>query len=94
MVNSSTKLQPNDLVFMVVEKENLSKKVSLDNQTGIRSKQKPKLLVIPFVNTNKDEDSEYLVDGIVEDLITEFSMIKELDILDIKIKELLPSQEI
>ena len=62
------------------EKENLSKKVSLDNQTGIRSKQKPKLLVIPFVNTNKDEDSEYLVDGIVEDLITEFSMIKELDI--------------
>ena len=62
------------------EKENLSKKVSLDNQTKIRSKQKPKLLVIPFVNTNKDEDSEYLVDGIVEDLITEFSMIKELDI--------------
>ena len=62
------------------EKENLSKKISLDNQTKIRSKQKPKLLVIPFVNTNKDEDSEYLVDGIVEDLITEFSMIKELDI--------------
>ena len=28
----------------------------------------------------KDEDSEYLVDGIVDDLITEFSMIKELDI--------------
>ncbi len=62
------------------EKNNLSKKFSLDNQTKIRSKQKPKLLVIPFVNTNKDEDSEYLVDGIVEDLITEFSMIKELDI--------------
>lgn len=62
------------------EKNSLSKKFSLDNQTNIRSKQKPKLLVIPFVNTNKDEDSEYLVDGIVEDLITEFSMIKELDI--------------
>ena len=30
---------------------------------------------------NKDDDGAFLVDGIVEDLITEFSMIKEIEIL-------------
>tara|TARA_B100000287_G_C20664960_1_gene791418 strand:- start:121 stop:1821 length:1701 start_codon:yes stop_codon:yes gene_type:complete len=42
---------------------------------------KPKLAVMPFSNMNNDEDSGYLVDGIVEDLITEFSMIRELEIV-------------
>jgi adenylate cyclase len=42
---------------------------------------KPKLAVIPFTNGSKDEDSGYLVDGIVEDLITEFSMIREFEIV-------------
>jgi len=42
---------------------------------------KPKLAVMPFSNMNKDEDGGYLVDGIVEDLITEFSMIRELEII-------------
>ena len=37
---------------------------------------KPKLAIIPFNNVNKDDESGYLVDGIVEDLITEFSMIR------------------
>ena len=42
---------------------------------------KQKIAVIPFTNLNKDEDGAFLVDGIVEDLITEFSMIKEIEIL-------------
>ncbi|PPR25422.1 MAG: hypothetical protein CFH34_01452 [Alphaproteobacteria bacterium MarineAlpha9_Bin4] len=42
---------------------------------------KPKLAVMPFSNINNDNEGGYLVDGIVEDLITEFSMIKELDII-------------
>ena len=42
---------------------------------------KQKIAVIPFANLNKDEDGAFLVDGIVEDLITEFSMIKEIEIL-------------
>ena len=42
---------------------------------------KPKLAVLPFTNGSKDEDSGYLVDGIVEDLITEFSMIREFEIV-------------
>ena len=41
----------------------------------------PKIALVPFSNLNKDEESGYLVDGIVEDLITEFSMIKELEVL-------------
>jgi adenylate cyclase len=42
---------------------------------------KPKLAVLPFSNGSKDEDSGYLVDGIVEDLTTEFSMIREFEIV-------------
>ena len=36
---------------------------------------------MPFSNASNDEDSGYLVDGIVEDLITEFSMIRELELV-------------
>ncbi len=42
---------------------------------------KPKLAVMPFSNMNNDEEGGYLVDGIVEDLITEFSMIRELELV-------------
>ena len=40
-----------------------------------------KLAVLPFANMNRDDGSGYLVDGIVEDLITEFSMVHEIEIL-------------
>ena len=42
---------------------------------------KPKIAVLPFSNMNNDEDGGFLVDGIVEDLITEFSRVKELEIV-------------
>ena len=42
---------------------------------------KPRLLVLPFRNLNNDEENEYLVDGIVEDIITEFSMINSIEII-------------
>ena len=42
---------------------------------------KLKIAVIPFTNLNKDDDGAFLVDGIVEDLITEFSMISEIEIV-------------
>jgi len=53
---------------------------SIDTLQNIGS-YKQKIAVIPFANLNKDEDGAFLVDGIVEDLITEFSMIKEIEIL-------------
>ena len=40
-----------------------------------------KFAILPFTNTGKDEDSGFLVDGICEDLITEFSMMREFEIL-------------
>ncbi len=46
-----------------------------------RKNYKPKLAVMPFSNINNDDEGSYLVDGIVEDLITEFSMIRELEIV-------------
>ena len=42
---------------------------------------KLKFAVLPFTNTGNDEDSGFLVDGICEDLITEFSMMREFEIL-------------
>ena len=42
---------------------------------------KPKIALLPFSNLNNDEESGYLVDGIVEDLTTEFSMIEEMEII-------------
>ena len=41
---------------------------------------KQKVGVVPFENLNDDSDGEFLVDGIVEDLITELSMIKEISV--------------
>ncbi len=58
-----------------------------DGKNKISKKRSPsvnkklKFAILPFVNTSKDEDSGFLVDGIVEDLITEFSMMREFDIL-------------
>ena len=51
-------------------------------EAGVSNKDyKPKIAIIPFSNMNNDEEGGFLVDGIVEDLITEFSRIKELDII-------------
>ena len=42
---------------------------------------KLKFAILPFMNTGNHEDSGFLVDGICEDLITEFSMMREFEIL-------------
>lgn len=54
-------------------------KTEADQETN--KNYKPKLAIMPFSNINDDNEGSYLVDGIVEDLITEFSMIKELKIV-------------
>ena len=51
------------------------------NKSNKTINKKLKFAILPFVNTSKDEDSGFLVDGIVEDLITEFSMMREFEIL-------------
>ena len=53
----------------------------LNKQKTASGDYKQKIAVIPFTNLNKDEDGAFLVDGIVEDLITEFSMISEIEIV-------------
>ena len=54
---------------------NTSKKITASGDYKL------KIAVIPFANLNKDHDGAFLVDGIVEDLITEFSMISEIEIV-------------
>ncbi len=63
--------------------ENLEEKIEINKvTTNLQAKAEvPKIALVPFSNLNNDEESGYLVDGIVEDLITEFSMIKELEVL-------------
>jgi len=43
--------------------------------------EKPRLIVLPFSNLNKVEDNDFLVDGIVEDIITEFSRLNSIEII-------------
>jgi adenylate cyclase len=42
---------------------------------------KPSIAVLPFTNLSSDPDQEYLVDGIVEDMITELSRFSELFVI-------------
>ncbi len=42
---------------------------------------KIRLLVLPFRNSNNSQDNSDLVDGIVEDIITEFSLIKDIEVM-------------
>ena len=46
-----------------------------EDQSGKDKDYKPKIAVLPFSNASNDEDSGFLVDGIVEDVITELSLI-------------------
>ena len=43
--------------------------------------EKPRLSVLPLRNLNNVEDNDFLVDGIVEDIITEFSRINSIEII-------------
>ena len=57
-----------------VNKANDQKAIPIKNE-------KPRLIVLPFVNSNNNEDNEFLVDGIVEDIITEFSRLNSIEII-------------
>ena len=55
--------------------------LKLKKNKNIVKNKKLKFAILPFTNSGNDEDSGFLVDGIIEDLITEFSMMREFDIL-------------
>ena len=50
-------------------------------KTTVAADSKPRLIVLPFRNLNNVEDNDFLVDGIVEDIITEFSRINSIEII-------------
>ncbi len=64
-------------VFSILGQYEINHKVSED----LNRNRKLKFALLPFTNSSQDEDSGFLVDGIVEDLITEFSMMREFEIL-------------
>jgi len=49
--------------------------------TTVAADSKPRLIVLPFRNLNNVEDNDFLVDGIVEDIITEFSRLNSIEII-------------
>ena len=53
-------------------------------QTKINKAKKIKLAILPFENLSKDEDSEFLVEGVFRDLIQEFSRMQEFEILSLQ----------
>ena len=70
------------IIAFSFKKKNINQEVLKDYEDlkNIVSNKKPKIGVIPFENLNDDSDGAFLVDGIVEDLITELSMIKEISV--------------
>jgi adenylate cyclase len=53
---------------------------ALQNTTN--SKEKAYVVsMIPFKNLNANEDSAFLIDGIFEDILTEFSMVRQLSVV-------------
>ena len=83
MFISLTVLFPIFLIFTFIFKR---KKIdtnimsTLDSNLNKIDDYRPKIAVIPFENLNKDEDQQFLVDGIAEDLLMELSMVKELSV--------------
>tara|TARA_B100001250_G_scaffold155913_1_gene134006 strand:- start:61 stop:1383 length:1323 start_codon:yes stop_codon:yes gene_type:complete len=57
------------------------KKSQLAMDKTVATDSKPRLIVLPFSNLNNVEDNDFLVDGIVEDIITEFSRINSIEII-------------
>lgn len=70
------------IIAFAFKKKNLNQEVLKDYEDlkNVISNKKPKIGVVPFENLNDDKDGAFLVDGIVEDLITELSMIKEISV--------------
>ena len=48
---------------------------------GEEQSDKPAIAVLPFTNMSDDPEQEYFVDGITEDLITEFSRLSNLTVI-------------
>ena len=72
-------------VLLGHETEDVSQ-ISSADQSSIQLRQqsanaKPRLIVLPFNNLSNVEDNDFLVDGIVEDLITEFSRINSIEVI-------------
>ena len=68
------------LITYFIKKNNPDETLPELPKKNISPDYKKKIAVIPFENLNNDDEGDFLVDGIVEDLITEFSMIKEIRI--------------
>ena len=58
-----------------------AKETQIEEQHSETKNTKPRIIVLPFRNLNNEEENDYLVDGIVEDIITEFSMIQSIEII-------------
>ena len=63
-----------------IEEKKVNDMALLDLKNKPNTK-KIRLLVLPFRNANNSLDNADLVDGIVEDLITEFSLIKDIEVM-------------
>lgn len=69
-------------VYRISLGENNEQEVTIPKKVEpIKSSRKIRLFVLPFRNSNNSQDNEDLVDGIVEDIITEFSLIKDIEIM-------------
>ena len=70
------------VITYILKRKNIDLQVLTSNNDNSvnASDYKQKIGVIPFENLNNDDEGAFLVDGVVEDLITELSMIQEISV--------------
>ena len=71
------------LIFTYIfKRKSINKDIleNLDTNLSGIDDYRPKIAVIPFENLNNNDDGQFLVDGIAEDLLTELSMVKEISV--------------
>ncbi len=77
---SNLLIHEDDFLKEEVKQKNDNDQVPIANNK-INKAKKIKLAILPFENLSKDEESEFLVEGIFRDLIQEFSRMQEFEIL-------------
>ena len=68
-------------VYQISPTSDLEVKFSEENKLEASLNKKLRLFVLPFRNLNNNNENDDFIDGIVEDIITEFSLISSIEII-------------
>ena len=74
-------MDDNISVYQISPASDLEVELTGGNKVDAPLNKKLRLFVLPFRNLNKNNENDDFIDGIVEDIITEFSLINSIEII-------------